>query len=279
MTQSLGQPCAILARGCTRGPRAGVIRRAHNGRALLGGIARHHDRARLAPPGRHCPSTLALTGIGSHSLGLCTPILLPLLSFFVEMTVSPTGRHVSPEASDGGLLALVQDGDEVVINTVTKTVDLNLPEAVIEARRAAWTPRWAPILGRDLRGSILAPRRHPVPVHTPATPHYSTGTCVHTIAAVSLNAARSCQTTVLLGRAADQTWSAGPVCEARWMCVQGRCHVITAAPTRALWEVMSRKQKCCQRLGPCDSMAHATCPGKGCSANETPQPNMAKMRA
>jgi hypothetical protein len=24
-------------------------------------------------------------------------------------------------------------------------VDLNLPEAVIEARRAAWTPRWAPI--------------------------------------------------------------------------------------------------------------------------------------
>jgi hypothetical protein len=42
--------------------------------------------------GRHCYSTLSLTVISWHSLGLYTVILLLLLSFYVEMTVSPWAR-------------------------------------------------------------------------------------------------------------------------------------------------------------------------------------------
>lgn len=65
--------------------------------------------------------------------------------------------HVSPEANDGGVLALVQNGDEVVINTVSKTVDLNVPAAEIETRHAAWTPRqptyWD---GRPIKRGTLA---------------------------------------------------------------------------------------------------------------------------
>ena len=45
-------------------------------------------------PGRHCHSTLSMTVIGYHSVGICTVILLALLSFSVKMTVSPMARRV-----------------------------------------------------------------------------------------------------------------------------------------------------------------------------------------
>ena len=45
--------------------------------------------AGLSSPGRHCHSTRSLAAIGCHSLGICTVILLSLLSFSAEMRVSP----------------------------------------------------------------------------------------------------------------------------------------------------------------------------------------------
>jgi dihydroxy-acid dehydratase len=48
--------------------------------------------------------------------------------------------HVCPEARDGGLLALVQDGDVIMIDKVKQTLDVRLTEAEIDARRAAWKP-------------------------------------------------------------------------------------------------------------------------------------------
>jgi hypothetical protein len=42
--------------------------------------------------GRHCHSTLSMTVIHCHSLGIYILILLPLLSFSVKMTVSPVAR-------------------------------------------------------------------------------------------------------------------------------------------------------------------------------------------
>jgi hypothetical protein len=41
--------------------------------------------------GRHCHSALPLTVIDCHSLGIYTVILLSLLSFSVEVTLSPVG--------------------------------------------------------------------------------------------------------------------------------------------------------------------------------------------
>jgi hypothetical protein len=49
-----------------------------------------------ASHGRHCHSTLSLTGIDCPSLGVYTVILLSLLSFSVIMTVSGYRRRRSP---------------------------------------------------------------------------------------------------------------------------------------------------------------------------------------
>jgi hypothetical protein len=55
------------------------------------------DLAPSAPgrpsPGRHCHSTLLLTAIGCHSVGIHTAILLPLLSLSAKMTASPMARQ------------------------------------------------------------------------------------------------------------------------------------------------------------------------------------------
>jgi dihydroxy-acid dehydratase len=49
--------------------------------------------------------------------------------------------HVGPEAAEGGPIALVEDGDEISIDAEAGTVDLNVPEDVLAARRARWEPR------------------------------------------------------------------------------------------------------------------------------------------
>jgi dihydroxy-acid dehydratase len=46
--------------------------------------------------------------------------------------------HISPEAAQGGPIALIEEGDRIAIDIPGKTVTLNVPEAEIERRRAAW---------------------------------------------------------------------------------------------------------------------------------------------
>jgi len=46
--------------------------------------------------------------------------------------------HITPEAFDGGLIALVQDDDPIELDATTNTISLKLPESVIAERRAAW---------------------------------------------------------------------------------------------------------------------------------------------
>ena len=46
--------------------------------------------------------------------------------------------HVSPEAAVGGPLALVQNGDLVTINTIEKSIEVEVSPDEMEARRAAW---------------------------------------------------------------------------------------------------------------------------------------------
>ena len=63
--------------------------------ALFAALGASCDAIGAAGPGRHCHSTLSLTGIGyyMHSLGIYTLILLSLLPFPFQMTVSPPARH------------------------------------------------------------------------------------------------------------------------------------------------------------------------------------------
>ena len=46
--------------------------------------------------------------------------------------------HVTPEAIDGGPIALVRDGDSVTIDAVANAITLNVQESELSARRAAW---------------------------------------------------------------------------------------------------------------------------------------------
>jgi dihydroxy-acid dehydratase len=46
--------------------------------------------------------------------------------------------HVSPEAAEGGPIALVQDGDQIKVDLPGRTVDLLVDEAELERRKAAW---------------------------------------------------------------------------------------------------------------------------------------------
>ena len=44
--------------------------------------------------------------------------------------------HVSPEAAEGGTIALIEEGDPIVINIPERTIQLDLPEATIAERRS-----------------------------------------------------------------------------------------------------------------------------------------------
>jgi dihydroxy-acid dehydratase len=48
--------------------------------------------------------------------------------------------HVSPEAYDGGPIALVRNGDQVVLDAGNNTISVLVDEAELTARRAQWTP-------------------------------------------------------------------------------------------------------------------------------------------
>ncbi|MDY0966815.1 dihydroxy-acid dehydratase [Sphingomonas sp. CFBP9021] len=76
--------------------------------------------------------------------------------------------HVGPEAADGGPIALVEDGDIIHIDAEAGTIDLDVPEDVMAARRAVWVPRktdygsgalwrYAKTVGPAYKGAVTHP--------------------------------------------------------------------------------------------------------------------------
>ncbi len=49
--------------------------------------------------------------------------------------------HVGPEAADGGPIALVEEGDEISIDALNGTINLNVAADILAARKAKWQPR------------------------------------------------------------------------------------------------------------------------------------------
>ena len=77
--------------------------------------------------------TGALTGQGlGASVGLITD------GRFSGGTHGLVVGHVSPEAWVGGPIGLLKDGDSVTIDGDTKSLTVNLPDAELAARKAAW---------------------------------------------------------------------------------------------------------------------------------------------
>ena len=79
--------------------------------------------------------TSALMGSGlGESVGLITD------GRFSGATHGLVVGHVAPEAATGGLIGLVHEGDSITVDAEARRLLLNVPEAEIAARRAAWTP-------------------------------------------------------------------------------------------------------------------------------------------
>lgn len=49
--------------------------------------------------------------------------------------------HVGPEAAVGGPIGLLQDGDQITIDAVAGTIDVDLSDDELAARKAKWAPR------------------------------------------------------------------------------------------------------------------------------------------
>ena len=79
--------------------------------------------------------TAALVGMGlGESVALVTD------GRFSGGTQGPCIGHVSPEAMVGGPIAMVEDGDEIVIDIPNRKLDINITEELLAMRKAKWTP-------------------------------------------------------------------------------------------------------------------------------------------
>jgi dihydroxy-acid dehydratase len=59
--------------------------------------------------------------------------------------------HVSPEAAEGGVIALVRDGDAVSIDIPGRKLDLLVSEEELATRAAGFTPKERPVTSPVLR--------------------------------------------------------------------------------------------------------------------------------
>jgi len=59
--------------------------------------------------------------------------------------------HVSPEAAEGGMIGLLQDGDEIYINVDTYEISVNLSDEEIATRKANFTPKVKELSSRWLK--------------------------------------------------------------------------------------------------------------------------------
>ena len=79
--------------------------------------------------------TAALVGMGlGESVALVTD------GRFSGGTQGPCIGHVSPEAMVGGPLAMVEDGDEIIIDIPNRKLDISITEELLAKRKAKWTP-------------------------------------------------------------------------------------------------------------------------------------------
>ncbi len=80
-------------------------------------------------------TTSAIIGSGmGDSVGLITD------GRFSGGTYGMVVGHVAPEAFVGGAIALVEEGDSITIDAERRLLQLNVSDAEIAKRRAAWTP-------------------------------------------------------------------------------------------------------------------------------------------
>jgi dihydroxy-acid dehydratase len=82
---------------------------------------------------------LAVTG-AIKGAGLGKDVLLLTDGRFSGGTTGLCVGHVAPEATDGGPIAFVQDGDRIRLDLRARTLDLLVDDEELARRREGWTP-------------------------------------------------------------------------------------------------------------------------------------------
>jgi len=106
--------------------------------------------------------TAAIVGAGYDDVALVTD------GRFSGATRGPMIGRVAPEAYRGGPIAVVEDGDPVVIDVPERRLDLGIPESEVEARLAEWERpepnyphgtlgKYAKLFGSAADGAVTAP--------------------------------------------------------------------------------------------------------------------------
>ncbi|MSW42397.1 MAG: dihydroxy-acid dehydratase, partial [Actinobacteria bacterium] len=107
---------------------------------------------------------LMITG-AIKGAGLGKDVLLITDGRFSGGTTGLCVGHVSPEASDGGPIGLIREGDRIRIDLTDRTLDLLVDDAELERRRAEWEPlppmftrgvlaKYARLVGSASKGAV-----------------------------------------------------------------------------------------------------------------------------
>jgi dihydroxy-acid dehydratase len=107
---------------------------------------------------------LAVTG-AIKGAGLGKEVLLLTDGRFSGATTGLCVGHVAPEASDGGPIALVRDGDRIVLDMDARTLDLLVDDEELAQRREGWSPptptlrtgvlgKYAKLVGSAAQGAV-----------------------------------------------------------------------------------------------------------------------------
>jgi len=75
-----------------------------------------------------------------YGMGLGDDVALVTDGRFSGATRGFMVGHVSPEAIVGGPIALVENGDEILIDLDKRIIDIHVPRSVLEERAAKWSP-------------------------------------------------------------------------------------------------------------------------------------------
>jgi dihydroxy-acid dehydratase len=110
------------------------------------------------------PEMLAVTAAVSGA-GLGAEVALITDGRFSGATKGYSVGHVAPEAVVGGPIALVREGDEIVIDAANRRIDLAVDDAELERRRGEWLPpapryesgalaKYARLVGSASKGAV-----------------------------------------------------------------------------------------------------------------------------
>jgi dihydroxy-acid dehydratase len=98
--------------------------------------------------------------------GLGKDVLLVTDGRFSGGTTGLCVGHIAPEATDGGPIAFVRDGDAIRLDVKNKTIDLLVEATELGARKAGWKPlphkftrgvlaKYTKLVGSASRGAVL----------------------------------------------------------------------------------------------------------------------------